>query len=370
MYKKMVFCVVAMSLTSFTVTLAHGAGLVLIGLGELDNAATNCRTKIMNNMARALRDKSLAQFMSHLKELRGKTKDLKTKIDASEQNADEVIRKLRAMHNEKNVDRWERPRRELYEKAVAQKKAAQRARGELKGLIKEMRQIHGHSSLRNAKAFAANTAWFRQRLQRMMGQVEKIGGGTGSGGGRPGGGSDGMKTMGESHMLRIRNDGKDVWYLVNGSWLKPGKETTSNASQLVIRAMAMTKRRDFVMHKKATRNATITEQSPYAFRFNVNVGGRSGTTSWECTEEEYTWSARSSAGPMTPSVSTTKRTKDTLTWKPPLLRKALGQAIKVFTFGTRGSLKWSYSRRGNMGNVSKSEFEHFHSTLTVFVNPT
>ena len=170
--------------------------------------------------------------------------------------------------------------------------------------------------------------------------------------------------------MKLDVQGNDVWFLVNGSWIKPGTAAVViPGNQLTIRAVAMTKTRDFVMNKAPTKNTTIHEQGPYAFRFTINTGGGVvSEASWEAKNETYTWNIIGPAGtPPSHAVTKTKRPDDTVTFTAPSVRKQLGNADKVYTFNVRGDLAWDYQRTGSAGNVKRTDFETFHGSLGVVV---
>ncbi|MCC6994667.1 MAG: hypothetical protein IT370_08670 [Deltaproteobacteria bacterium] len=337
------------------------AQLVLVGLGEMSNAGTNVQTIITNNMAAALEEKRLESFMKQLAALHEGMKQYQASIDATEKNADAVMKQLVAMHDDKNRANWEPERRALFEQALAQKAEAQKARKSFKALSAESKELGGHSSLRNAKTFAKNSSWYRDRLRKM---AERLGGMTGVVRGpvpvKPGPGPAPAPTSAGAS-LRLVHDSKEVWFEVNGVMLKSGDKLKLSTGQLTIRALAMTEIRSFIKNKKPTANTTIHTQDDYTFHFTV---ANAGDTLRKVTKETYVWSVLGDAPAH--KLSTSKADNDTVTWTAPALKRALGHAIKAFTFNVSGDMTWSYER----GTVKKTEPESFHGSLTINVDPT
>lgn len=351
--------VLAVVLVALAGTVAR-AQLVLLGLSEMGNAGTNVQTIITNNMAAALEEKRLESFMKQLAALHEGMKQYQASIDATEKNADDVMKKLVAMHDDKNRANWEPERRALFEQALAQKAEAQKARKTFKALSAESKEIGSHSSLRNAKTFAKNSSWYRDRLRKM---AERLGGMSGVTPGpapvKPG---PAPAPSSAKASLRLVNDSKEVWFEVNGVMLKSGDKLNLSTGQLTIRALAMTEIRSFIKNKKPTANTTIHTQDDYTFHFTV---ANAGDTLRKVTKEAYQWKVLGDAPPPH-TVSTAKRDNDTVTWTAPPLKRALGHAIKAFTFSVMGDLEWSYER----GTVKKTEPESFHGSLTINVDPT
>jgi len=351
--------VLAVVLVALAGTAAR-AQLVLVGLSEMGNAGTNVQTIITNNMAAALEEKRLESFMKQLAALREGMKQYQASIDATENNADDVMKKLVAMHDDKNRANWDPERRALFEQALAQKAEAQKARKGFKALSAESKQIGSHSSLRSSKTFAKNSNWYRDRLRKM---AERLGGMSGVTPApvKPGPGPAPAPTSAGAS-LRLVNDSKEVWFEVNGVMLKAGGKMNLSTGQLTIRALAMTEIRSFIKNKKPTPNTTIHTQDDYTFHFTV---ANAGDTTRKVTKEVYQWSVLGDAPPPH-KVSTSKGDSDTVTWTAPPLKRALGHAIKAFTFNVRGDMVWSYER----GTVKKTEPESFHGSLTINVDPT
>lgn len=274
----------------------------------------------MNNLADDLRSRNLANFMGHLADMRDKMKGYNEKITNTQKEADRVIVGMEASHAEKDRTKWEPADQRAYAEAQAARAQSTAHRAAFDGLSNDMRTLLGAESLTDSRAFGANTGWFRNHLSGMQGRLAALGAalgrpsGTGTTGSAGGPAAGGGSNFAGPQTFRIENDTKDVWVFVGGSYLRPGEKRDMTGSSVTMRAMGVTKTRDFVMHKKAVGKVQINVQTPYEFDFTVDSGGGTGHTTWRSRDEKYEWHA-SGSGKQQPAyrTATTKMPGDTVT---------------------------------------------------------
>jgi hypothetical protein len=346
------------------------------GMEMVNRAGQKLADNIQQMQQELQQSRSLEKFRKHFEAFQGQLKVYNQRINEAYRAADEEVQRIIRQHDEKDVSKWDPRDQEALKQAKARRDLCITHMMTLRELRQEATEINGMSAMRNAQVFAKSYQWFQDRLGKMAVKLQDFGSSSGlapgDGSGRPGGGSSGQSggLRGVTPLLKIRNDSKDLWFLIGSTWLKPGQEMQLSASKLTVRVLAMTKTRDFIMNKKPTRNATIYEQSPYRFRFTVDVQGTSGETLWEVVEEKYEWNVLQPPKYQMPhSFTTHKKTNDVLIWTPPTLRNSVRDSAQTFTFNPRAELRWQYTRTGDMGNVKKTEFEFAHGTLSVFVYP-
>jgi hypothetical protein len=346
------------------------------GMEMVNKAGQKLADNVQQMKQELQQSRNLEKFRKHFEAFQGQLKVYNQQITEAYKAADDEVQRIIRQHDEKDVSKWDPRDQEALKQAKARRDLCVNHMMTFRELKQEAAQFNAMSGMRDAQAFARSYRWFQDRLGKMADKLQNFGASSGlapgNSSGKPGGGSSGQSggLMGVTPLLKIRNDSNDLWFLVNGSWLKPHQETQLSASKLTVRALAMTRTRDFVMNKKPTRNATIHEQSPYRFRFTVDVQGTSGETLWEVVEEKYEWNVNQPPRYQMPhSITTHKKTNDVLIWTPPVLRRSVRDSVQAFTFNPRGEMRWQYTRTGDMGNVKKTEFELFHGTLTIFVYP-
>lgn len=340
---------------------ARGVVALAGAMSELNNMQYHMDALLKNKMAEAIQEKNFAKFQKYMSEMRQQMIAYKTKSEAAYQEADRVARKMEANHTEKDPSKWEEKDRAAYEKAKADRETCMKHKQAYQALSGEIKKVSQVADRMDAKTFSKFAPQMTQRLHSLQAALDQFRVTTGSA----------PLSTGNASPVKIENQTKDVWFLVGSTWLKPGdKPLTVAGDKITIRALAMTKNRDFVMNKQPTAHTTVNERSPYVFRFTVDAGGGTGETSWECVEETYEWHGYGpGSAKFEPQVSTTKRKNDTLTWTPPRVSAAAGEAPKVFTFGVRAELKWNYERKGAMGNVKRTDNESANGTLGMTVMP-
>jgi hypothetical protein len=365
----------ALLLLSLPGSLCAQAGYVA-GMEMVNKAGQKLADNVQQMRQELQQSRNLEKFRKHFEAFQGQLKVYNQQITEAYQAADDEVQRIIRQHDEKDVSKWDPRDQEALRQAKARRDLCVTHMMTLRELKQEATAINSMSGMRDAQTFAKSYRWFQDRLEKMAEKLQNFGSSSGlapdNGSGKPGGGSSGQSggLMGVTPLLKIRNDSKEVWFLIGSTWLKPGQEIQISSSNLTLRALAMTKTRDFIMNKKPTRNATIHEQSPYRFRFTVDVQGTSGETLWEVEEEKYEWNVIQPPKHTKPfSMATHKRPNDALIWTPPLLRRSVRDSVQVFTFHPRAELRWRYTRTGDMGNVNKTEFEFVHGTLTIFVHP-
>lgn len=359
-------------LLSLPGSLSAQAGYVA-GMEMVNKAGQKLADEVQQMRQELQQSRSLEKFRKHFEAFQGQLKVYNQRINEAYKAADEEVQRIIRQHDEKDVSRWDPRDQEALQQAKARRELCITHMMTLRELRQEATAINGMTAMRDARVFAKSYRWFQDRLGKMADKLQNFGFSSGL---APGGGSSGGSSgqsgglMGVTPLLKIRNDSKELWFLIGSTWLKPGQEMQLSTSKLTVRVLAMTKTRDFIMNKKPTRNATIYEQSPYQFRFTVDVPGNRGETLWEVVEEKYEWNVlQPPKYPMPYSFTTHKKTNDVLIWTPPTLRRSVRDSIQSFGFHPRAELRWQYTRTGDMGNVKKTEFEYTYGTLTVFVYP-
>ncbi|MCX5742952.1 MAG: hypothetical protein NT062_10700 [Proteobacteria bacterium] len=340
------------------------------GMSQLTNAGLLIQTKINNDLADALQAKSLTKFQNALSGLRKQMPAVREVIARTKTEATRVIDAM----GKQDQSTWAQSQRDELARAQATLARCNELETSYRAVATDLDAISQHSVIAqsDAKTFARmNKQWFKDRLATLRTKVSTLGNGVAGATGQPAIGSGPTTTASSENapMMTLANQSKDVWFRVEGVWLKPGdKPMTLRGDRLVVQAVAMTANRTFVMNKGPTSHTTIVEQGPYAFRFSIDTGAGTTETSWQSKDETYTWNVLGpDRYPPGAVISTTKRPQDTATFNAPSLRKVLGNASQTFTFNVRGELTWDYARSGAAGTVKRTDHERFGGALAVTV---
>ncbi|MBI3184306.1 MAG: hypothetical protein HYZ28_19405 [Myxococcales bacterium] len=347
---------------------AASAQILIAGaLNELNNAGMELQAGIQNQMAQAINEKNWNKLVDITTAQAKQVNAVSDKFDALVREIDTQVGDMERSRGA-NPDAWgnteeAQAERAKYRELKAQREKTVKARDQqalrLKNSLKDFFRLvqglkpqdmerMGQQLIARQRALGSDVNAFVGAVQGLQAKTSAI--------------------SGLAKPIQLKNDAKAVAFIVNGVRLDPGQKADVPVPAdrvLKVRAEAMTDTRKLILEKakNPTRNAAVAKSSPWEFEFTVNTGAATGTTTWKVTEESYEWSfpgnpdvpageSSSASSGVFPTVK-----NDVFSWSVPKFFEArYGKgARKPFWLATRGSIDWSYVRKGSGGLGNKTE---------------
>lgn len=339
-------------------------------LAELSTAADRADAYIKEQLAQALREKSLERFRERLVELRRTMHEAEQRIDKERALGEQKMKDLRGQYRGYGADpgAWPEEGRRAYTETETAVKGMDQLKTRAKGVNERITAVYAQVSNKDAQTFSRTIPTYIRWLEEIRQGVGNFKQGI-----------TGMQTAyptAKASPLKVRNDSAEIEFTVAGQKLKPGQSLQVPMPadrKLVVEALPMTKRRDYVLNKALTRHASLNgERTPSRFSFVIDTGAGATQATWTAEKEEFTWNCPPHAKLATTHAARTGRVAgDTLVWDVPVVSKArFGEfGSQVFLLAVRGKIDWYYLREGAAPRKEERESEYFHGDLTVTVTP-
>jgi len=368
-------CFLATSLVALGLFAASGAparAQLLVGeaLNQLTVTAENLATQHKNRMAEALKERNLEKYRERIIDVRRETdahlKQLQPALAHHRELHEAERRSLRSYFDQYGeLDAWPASARERAD-TLRQRERELRA---LESTVAEVQRVHDRAKDIVVHLQNVTARGFSQGLQQYRRWADELGASL-----------DHLRDVTEAtresltpaapQRIDVTNQSKEFRFTVNGTRLGPGDAVRLDlppGAHLLIEVLALTEKRKLFEARSAnpTRHSTVEEYGDHVFIFSTDVGAGPTRTVWRVEEEVYTWFLPTDTWkvPVATRLSSSGPAKDNVLrlTVPTVAAARFGEGGSAgFYVAARGSVTWSFTRRGKQPMPDKHETEHFH----------